>query len=213
MMSEQALLAADGVAAESGAAGRDIPQAWPSAVAIDLAPGTSAAQRARLVRVITSANPDGTPGGTYQLTQYLAAAVEDASRMGSQPLALALGLAAAAVLSLGLTVLASVRRRRRELALLKTLGMTRRQLRAVIAWQTTLMLLIALALGVPLGIVAGRLAWRAFAGSLGVVPVTVVPVLVLAAGAVVLAVAGNVLAVVPAAVAARTDPAGVLRAE
>jgi hypothetical protein len=36
---------------------------------------------------------------------------------------------------------------------------------------------------------------------------------VLAAGAAVLAVAGNVLAVVPAAVAARTDPAGVLRAE
>jgi hypothetical protein len=213
MMSEQALLTAEGVSPANPAAGGDVPQAWPSAVAIDLAPGTTAAQRARLVRVITSANPDGTPGGTYQLTHYLAAAVEDASRMGSQPLALALGLAAAAVLSLGLTVLASVRRRRRELALLKTLGMTRRQLRAVIAWQTTLTLLIALALGVPLGIVAGRLAWRAFAGSLGVVPVTVVPVLVLAAGAAVLAVAGNVLAVVPAAVAARTDPAGVLRAE
>jgi len=31
-----------------------------------------------------------------------------------------------------------VRRRRRELALLKTLGMTRHQLRAIVAWQTTL---------------------------------------------------------------------------
>jgi len=53
---------------------------------------------------------------------------------------LALGLAAAALLSLALTVLSSVRRRRHEIALLKALGMTRVQLRAVVAWQTTLTL-------------------------------------------------------------------------
>jgi predicted lysophospholipase L1 biosynthesis ABC-type transport system permease subunit len=213
MMSEAALFTADGVSPKDPAPGGNVPQAWPSAVAINLVPGTTAAQRAQLVRAITSANPDGTPGGTYQLTQYLAAAVDDASQMGSQPLALALGLAAAAIGSLALTVLVSVRRRRRELALLKTLGMTRSQLRSVVAWQTTLMLLIALALGLPLGIAAGQLAWRAFAGSLGVVPGTVVPGLVLAAGAAVLVVAGNVLAAAPAAVAARTDPAAALRAE
>jgi predicted lysophospholipase L1 biosynthesis ABC-type transport system permease subunit len=82
---------------------------------------------------------------------------------------------AAAVLSLALTVLASVRRRRHELALLKALGMTRGQVRAITAWQTTLTLLIALAAGLPLGIVTGRWAWRSFAASLGVVPVTVIP--------------------------------------
>jgi ABC-type antimicrobial peptide transport system permease subunit len=119
----------------------------------------------------------------------------------------------AAVLSLALTVLASVRRRRRELALLKTLGMTRRQLRAIVAWQTTFTLLIAVALGVPLGIAGGRLAWQAFAGSLGAVPVTAVPGLLLAAGAVMLVIAGNVLTAAPAAVAASTDPAAALRAE
>jgi FtsX-like permease family len=213
MMSEGSLLTADGASLKDPAPGGNVSQAFPSAVAIDLVPGTTVAQRERLVRTITSANPDGSPGGTYQLTQYLAAAVEDAAQMGSQPLALALGLAAAAVLSLALTVLVSVRRRRRELALLKTLGMTRQQLRSVVAWQTTLMLLIAVALGLPLGIAGGQLAWRAFAGSLGVVPVTVVPVLVLAAGAVLLVVLGNVLAAGPAAVAARTDPAAALRAE
>ena len=213
MMSEAALLTANGISPKDPAPDGNVPQAWPSAVAIDLVPGTTAAQRQQLVRVITSANPDGTPGGTYQLTHYLAAAVDDASQMGSQPLALALGMAAAAIGSLALTVLVSVRRRRRELALLKTLGMTRRQLRSVVAWQTTLTLLIAVALGLPLGIAAGQLAWRAFAGSLGVVPVTVLPVLVLAAGAVLLVVAGNVLAAGPASVAARTDPAAALRAE
>ena len=122
-------------------------------------------------------------------------------------------LAAAAVLSLALTVLASVRRRRRELALLKTLGMTRHQLRAIVAWQTTLTLVIALVVGVPLGVAVGRWAWRGFAGSLGVAPVTVVPVLLLAAGCATVILAGNLLASVPAALAARTPAAGTLRTE
>jgi hypothetical protein len=53
--------------------------------------------------------------------------------------------------------------------------MTRRQVRAI-TWQTTLTLEIAIGAGVPLGIAAGRWAWGTFAGSLGVNPVTVVPV-------------------------------------
>ena len=107
-----------------------------------------------------------------------------------------------------------MRRRRRELALLKTLGMTRGQLRALVAWQTTLTLLIALVVGVPLGVAAGRWAWRGFAGSLGVAPGTVIPVLLLAAcGCAVVLLAGNLLASVPAAIAARTPAAGTLRTE
>ena len=182
MLTEQALLAAEG--AGTGRTAFLSSQAAPSAVAIDLVPGTTAAQRARLVHRITSANPDQTPGGTYELrlNHARAAAILNTAQMGGQPLALALGLATAAVLSLALTVLTSVRRRRRELALLKTLGMTRRQVRAIVAWQTTLTLGIAIAVGVPLGIAAGRWAWRSFAGSLGVAPVTVVPLLLLAAG-------------------------------
>ena len=53
--------------------------------------------------------------------------------MGSQPVTLALALTAAAVLAQTLTVLASVRQRRRQLAVLKTLGLRRRQLRATVA--------------------------------------------------------------------------------
>jgi hypothetical protein len=191
------------------------PRFLPSAVAIDLVPGSTPAQRAQLVHRITSANPDGTPGGTYELSlnRARAAAILNTSQMGSQPLTLALGLAAAAVLSLALTVLTSVRRRRRELALLKTLGMIRRQVRAIVAWQITLTLAVAIVVGTPLGIAAGRWAWQAFAGSLGVAPGTVVPVLLLAAGAAALTVAANLLAFVPAAVAARTAPASALRAE
>jgi putative ABC transport system permease protein len=186
--------------------------AFPSAVAIDLAPGVSGKA---LVARISHANPGGTPGGTYRLPQdrIRGAAIVDAARMGSQPLTLALAVAAGAVLSLALTLLASVRRRRRELALLKTLGLTQRQVMAAVAWQASVILTIAALIGVPLGVTAGHWAWGAFATSLGAVPVTVVPVPALLAGIVVLLLAGNLLAAGPGAVAARTPPAAVLRAE
>jgi hypothetical protein len=212
MLGEDTLLAAVGQGGGRPPTSQSVP-VFSSAVAIDLAPGTTGAQRAALVRRIVSANPDGTPGGSYELRSARASAVVNTEQMGGQPLALAVGLAVAAVLSLTLTVLGLVRRRRRELALLKALGMTRGQVRAVIAWQTTLMLLIAVAVGGALGIAGGRLAWRAFAGSLGIVPIVEVPVAALVGGLVALVLAGNLLASLPAAVAARTRPGVSLRTE
>lgn len=73
--------------------------------------------------------------------------------------------------------------------------------------------MIAALAGVPAGVVAGRRAWVSFAGSVGFVPVTVVPVLAVLLGLLALLAAGNLLAAVPAAVAARTPPAAALRAE
>jgi predicted lysophospholipase L1 biosynthesis ABC-type transport system permease subunit len=212
MIPEDTLLAAVGQGGGRPTTSQSVP-VFSSAVAIDLAPGTTGAQRAALVSRIVSANPDGTPGGSYELSHARASAIVNTEQMGSQPLALALGLAAAAVLSLALTLLSLVRRRRRELALLKTLGMTRSQVRAVIAWQTTLTLLIAVAVGGALGIAGGRLAWHAFAGSLGVVPIVEVPVAALVGGLAALVLAGNLLASLPATVAARTRPGVSLRTE
>ena len=212
MIGEDTLLAAVGQGGGRPLTSQSVP-VFSSAVAIDLAPGTTGAQRARLVHRIVSADPDGTPGGSYELHQARASAIVNTEQMGGQPLALAVGLAAAAVLSLALTVLSLVRRRRRELALLKALGMTRSQIRAVIAWQTTLTLLIAVVVGGALGIAGGRLAWHAFAGSLGIVPVVQVPALVLVLGLAALVLAGNLLASLPAAVAARTRPGVSLRTE
>jgi cell division protein FtsX len=211
MLPQATLLAAEGATAHQS--GAESQSTLPSTIAIDLVPGTTAAQRARLVHRIVAANPDQTPGGTYELRSALAAAIVNARQMGGQPIALALGLAAAAVLSLTLTVLSSVRRRRHELALLKALGMTRGQVRSVVAWQTTLTLLIAVAIGGPLGVVAGRLAWQGFAGSLGAMPVSEIPVAGLILGLLALVLAGNLLSAAPAAIAARTRPAIALRAE
>jgi len=211
MLPESTLLAIQGVQANGGQqADRALP-AYPSAAAIDLTPGGTDTRL--LASRIAAANPDGTPGGTYALGPQIGAAVSGAAKMGSQPLTLALALAAAAVLSLVLTVLASVRRRRQELALLKTLGLRRGQVRAVVGWQTTTILIIAVAVGMPLGVAAGRWAWEGFANSIGVMPVAAVPVPALALGFVVLLAAGNLLAAGPATVAARIAPAVALRAE
>jgi hypothetical protein len=66
---------------------------------------------------------------------------------------------------------------------------------------------------VPPGVAAGRWAWATFGGAVGLVPVTVVPVLPVALGFVALPAAGNLLAVAPALIAARTPPDAALRAE
>ena len=57
----------------------------------------------------------------------------------------------------------SVRRRRRDLAILRTIGFTRRQIVATIAWQATTIAVIALLIGVPLGFLVGRFTWALFA--------------------------------------------------
>ena len=110
-------------------------------------------------------------------------------------------------------LLVSTARRRVEAGLLKALGFVRRQVAAVVCWQATVVALIGIAVGAPVGIAAGKVLWRVFATNFGVVPVAVVePVLIAALTAGVLAVA-NLLAAVPALLAARSHPARLLRAE
>jgi hypothetical protein len=108
-------------------------------------------------------------------------------------------------------LLVSIARRRRELALLKVLGFVRRQIRVTVTWQAVTVGLVGVAVGVPVGIVAGHAAWLAFATYVGAVPESVVPAGQLAViGAAVLLV-GIALAVIPAGLASRVRPAVALR--
>jgi len=141
------------------------------------------------------------------------AEIVNTGAIGTAPTVMAAALAAGAALSLGLALLASVRRHRRDLALLKTLGFTRRQLAATTAWHATVTTAVAVAVGVPFGIVAGRLLWSAFARQLDVAARPTVPlvaVVVVAAGAVLLA---NVIAAAPGRAARRVKVAALLRSE
>jgi hypothetical protein len=135
----------------------------------------------------------------------------DLSRVRGLPLVLAaiLGLLAAAALAHALVT--SVRRRRRELAILKTLGFRRRQIGLAVAWQTTTLVTVALLLGIPLGMIAGRAAWNAFADGLGVPEAPAYPWGLIIATVPVALLLGNAIAAVPAWVAGRTRPAVVLR--
>lgn len=133
--------------------------------------------------------------------------------IGSTPVLLAGGLALGAVCALGLALVASVRRRRRDLALLKTLGFTKRGLALTLAWQASVIAGIAVAVGLPVGIACGRELWTLFAESINAVPEPTVPALSLAAVGIGALVFANVVAAIPGRLAARTPAAGVLRAE
>jgi hypothetical protein len=122
-------------------------------------------------------------------------------------------LGAGAVVALGLTLIASVRRRRRELAVLKTLGFTGRQLASVVAWQSSVAVGIGVVVGVPLGIIVGRILWDLFATEIHAVPAPSVPalsVVLICVGALVLA---NIVAAIPGRVTERTSTALLLSAE
>jgi ABC-type lipoprotein release transport system permease subunit len=96
---------------------------------------------------------------------------------------------------------------------LKTLGLTRSQVQAVVAWNVTTLAVAALLVGVPLGIVAGRWAWAVFASAAGVAPspaVNVPLILLVIPATVALA---NLIAALPGRHAARLRPAAALRTE
>jgi hypothetical protein len=141
------------------------------------------------------------------------ASITSLTRIADVPLLLSGLLALLAVGTLAHTLVSATRRRRRDLAILKTLGFVRAQVRGTLAWQATTLAAVALLVGLPIGIAGGRWAWRLFAGQLGVLPDPVVPlpaVLVAVPAALVLA---NLVAALPGRAAARTQPAIVLRSE
>jgi hypothetical protein len=129
------------------------------------------------------------------------------------PLLLSLALGLLALLTITHLLLTSVHRRRRDLAVLRALGFTGGQVRATVSWMAVTLAAVALAVGIPVGLLCGSQAWRFFAGQLGIIDVTRTPVL----SFVLLAVAGLALAVaiasVPGIFAGRIRPADALRAE
>ncbi|HEV2685667.1 MAG TPA: ABC transporter permease, partial [Actinomycetota bacterium] len=135
------------------------------------------------------------------------------TRVRSVPLILAGLLALFAVATLGHALLTSVRLRARDLAILKTIGFVRRQIRATVAWQTSTLAATALILGLPLGVIAGRSIWSLFASGLGVPSHPAISVFVIIIAVPAVLVLANVIGAWPARAAARTEAAVVLRTE
>jgi hypothetical protein len=139
--------------------------------------------------------------------------VADFEGIRKLPVVASVLLAAIAAVALAHTLVTAIRRRRRHLAVLKTIGFDRWQVVATVTWQALTFATIGLVLGLPLGIAAGRWTWYLFARQIDVVPEPVTPVvliLLLVPAAVLLAI---IVAAAPALSAARTRPAVVFRAE
>ena len=133
--------------------------------------------------------------------------------LGTTPMLLGAALAAGAVSALGITLVTSVRRRRRDLAILKTLGFTGRQLATAVAVQAGVAAVIGCAIGIPAGIAVGRVLWDLFAGEISAVPYPTVPVGTIVAIGIMAIVLAVLVATIPGRMAARTATSQLLRAE
>jgi hypothetical protein len=192
----------------------------PNLVFVRLRPGVSAAAGkrnleaiARQANAIFNKDPHGIGNYVTVLGVLRPAQIVDYRTIGATPVVLATGLAAGAVIALALTLIASVRRRRRDLAIMKTLGFTRRMLAAAVAWQATVDGLVGAVVGIPLGILFGRELWTLFARDINAVPQPTVPataIVLVGFGTIVVAVIASTW---PGRSAANTPPGLVLRSE
>jgi putative ABC transport system permease protein len=110
-----------------------------------------------------------------------------------------------ALIGVGNTLALSVVERRQENGLLRALGLTRGQLRGLLAWEATLVAGVAAVLGVVLGSAYGLIGVASVLGSYGELVLSM-PWLQVAAIVAVATVAGLLASVLPARRAARTSP-------
>jgi hypothetical protein len=175
-----------------------------------------AATTARLERTINA--PGGQTGPECQVgyctfhTTRLPTDIRSYSSVRGTPLVLAGVLSLLAVGMLVHALVTTIRRRRRDLAVLKTLGFVKRQIASTVAWEASTFATIGVVLGIPAGIAAGRWSWTLFANQVGIPSSVVVPLALLAMVPATLVLA-NLIAAIPGRAAARTQPAAVLRTE
>jgi ABC-type lipoprotein release transport system permease subunit len=154
-----------------------------------------------------------TNGGITVIGQQPSGQLSSLRGISDVPLVLAGIVALMAAATLAHTLITSIRRRRLDFAILKTLGFVRRQVSATVAWQATTLAVVAVAVGLPLGLLSGRWGWHVFSDRLGVVPQVVVPVASVLIAVPVTIVVGNLLAVIPGRIASRLRAANVMRTE
>ena len=134
-------------------------------------------------------------------------------RVRSIPYLVAAVLGVLLLLNLAHHLILSLHRRRRDIAVLQALGADSRWVTGVVHWQASLFTLLVVALGTPVGIMAGRVVYRAFVGRIGAVDTVAVPIGIVAATLVGLVVLANVVAAPSARRARQRPPSGVLAEE
>jgi putative ABC transport system permease protein len=155
---------------------------------------------------VVSADNFSPPGALVTPTS-----VRALQRVTAAPLVLGIVLAVLLTVACAYLLATSVAARARDLAVLRALGCNGRQLRAIIHWQAMLVSALVVVVGLPAGLIVGRLVVQALTNALGIVPGIHAPwLLVLAVPVVALAMA-NVLALFPARGAAHANVAKLTR--
>jgi hypothetical protein len=168
--------------------------------------------------------PDAPPAAVERLSVVFGAPPEEAgvsrppairneARITYVPFVLAVLLAALAVLLVTTGAYTAVRHRNHEVAVLRTLGAERNWLVRVMNWLAVASTLVPAVIGVPLGVIAGGLVFRAYADDLGTVNRAAEPFVIVALGLAVLVLLAAVAATVAGRSARRLVPARLLHVE
>ncbi|MEO6653271.1 MAG: ABC transporter permease [Ilumatobacteraceae bacterium] len=141
------------------------------------------------------------------------AEVANLTNIRAAPLWLAAFVILLGIASLLHVLLATVSRRRSELAVLRSIGLTARQTTACLVVQALTITGLGLIVGIPLGLMIGRAAWFTVAQPIGVDTDAAPPYATIGFAALVAVVITVLVAVGPGWSAARQHPAHFLRAE
>lgn len=183
---------------------RNVPDAFDSQVYATLAPGVSVTQGRAAIEAVTANYPNAK---VQDREQYKKAQTAQINPLLALIYVLLLLAVIIALLGIANTLGLSIVERTRELGLLRAVGMTRRQMRSMIRWESVLIALFGTLGGLGVGLFFGWALVHALADQ--GFNVFRIPVVSLAVISILAALVGVVAAAVPARRAARLD---VLRA-
>lgn len=154
-----------------------------------------------------------TEAGREYIEPFAAPKIENLDSVGALPSLLIAFLTLLVVAAVGHSLIVSVGARRREFAILRSLGFLTSQTRAAVFWQATVTVLGGLIGGVFIGAIVGRQAWRIVADNVGILNRPTIPIGVVLGLVGATFVLANLLAILPARRAVRLRTAAILRTE
>jgi len=139
--------------------------------------------------------------------------IESLDRLRSIPTVLSAVLVGLVTVTVVNAMVVAVRRRRRDIAILQTLGSTTGDVVTMGVWQGITIGTASLLFGIPLGIVGGRWLWTVLADKFGTLAEPVVPMNAMVAVGLVVMVLAATTGMIPVRRGLRHRPATVLRTE
>jgi hypothetical protein len=178
--------------------GSELADQFAGFVAIDFADGVDPAEFMAEIRdQLPGWDPYDAPPEVFT-DPVRPATVVDVDSMRQVPVLLAGAFAVTMAASVVAGIASGTRARRRELAIVRALGGTPRQIRASVRWHAIVVVALGLAVGLPIGVIVGRVAFAAFARDLGAAPRPFVPILLVIVTILVVLAIGLAAAVMPA---------------